>query len=77
MSSTAEQVKASLNAVFVLGGAIRELRQIPSGHMYAMVMAFLSLEQYEQAVSILVNAKAIRRKGDVLVWCAEETAETE
>lgn len=69
--TTANELKAGLAALRALADAIRELKQIPSGHLYAQVMAYFSLEAYEKAIRMLCNAGVIRKDGDLLKWNLE------
>ena len=43
MTTTADQLKAGLAALQALAEAIRELKQIPSGHLYARVMNYMDI----------------------------------
>ena len=61
--------QAALNAVLAVAEAIRELKETPSGPLYAALMAKLSYEDYEATIQILVNAKLVRRGHDhMLTW---------
>ena len=42
-----------------LGDSIRDLGEVPSGHLYAMVMNHLDLEGYQAVIDVL------KRRGDV------------
>lgn len=54
IKSMAEAVNASPNG-------------IPSGHLYAHVMGFMSLEMYERIVGLMLEAKAIKKEGHLLL----------
>lgn len=65
----AEQIKAAAGIVLAIADAIKELGQVPSGHLYAHLMGLLSIGAYEQAVQILVDAKVVQRDAShVLTW---------
>ena len=66
--TTAAELKAGLAALQALAEAIRELGSVPSGHLYAQVMAYFSLEAYTKAIAMLCNSGVIRKSGDVLHW---------
>ena len=68
MTTTAAQLKAGFAALTALAEAIRELKQIPSGHLYARVMNHMDINAYEKAISLLCNSGVIRKNGDLLVW---------
>ena len=64
-----DQIKAALAVAHALGEAIRDLKEIPAGHLYAHVTGKLSHDQFEQAVGILVKAGLVRREpSHLLVW---------
>ena len=69
--TTANQLKAGFKALQALAEAIRELKQIPSGHLYARVMNYMDINAYEKAISLLCNSGVIRKNGDLLVWNLE------
>ena len=50
---------AALNAVKALADAIRELGRVPSGHLYASIMASVSLESYQAMLDILKRADLV------------------
>lgn len=59
---------ASLEITVLLGQAIREAGETPSGHLYAHVMSHLSIQQFETLIQNLINAKCVSKRGDVLTW---------
>lgn len=69
-----EVAKAQLEACMALAEAIREGNTmgpgtLPDGHLYAMVMAHLSLEQYNGMINVLVSAGLVERcPGHLLKW---------
>ncbi len=69
--ATANQLQAGLAALKAIADAVRELKQVPSGHIYAAVMGVMDINAYEKAVSMLCNAGVIRKAGDLLVWNLE------
>ena len=73
--TTPEDIKAAVQAAVELtvtiGRAVREVGEIPSGHLYAAVCGRLSLAQYEAIIDTLVGAGAVRRRGHLLVWAGK------
>jgi transcriptional regulator CtsR len=66
---TKEQINGGLQVVQAIAEAIRELKQVPSGKLYAMVMGKLSLEQYEKVIQILVDARLVKKhQSHLLEW---------
>jgi hypothetical protein len=68
MEQVQVQVKAALNIVAALADTIRELKEVPSGVLYANVMNQLSLEQYNKAIDLLKGAEMITEQNHLLRW---------
>lgn len=68
MSMTRNELHAGLKALAALAEAIRELKTVPSGHLYTQVMGYLDINAYESAIRTLCNAGVIRKSGDMLHW---------
>lgn len=67
-----EEIKSQLRTAIALGDAIRELRQVPSGKLYARVMGTLTLEQYQKAIETLKNTGLVREEqSQLLVWIGD------
>lgn len=63
-----EQILTAYQITFIIGDEIRELKEVPSGHLYAMVMGKLSLEVYNGAIGALKRAGVVEERGNVLYW---------
>ena len=50
---TNTEVKAAFGILQAVAEAIRELGEVPSGHLYANLMSKLSLAQFEQVLGVL------------------------
>ena len=68
IATTQNDVKAALGILKAVADAIRELGEVPSGHLYAHLMSKLSLEQYEQVIGILKQAGLITESNHLLTW---------
>jgi len=66
--NTKERVKAALGIVMALAETIRDLGEVPNGHLYAMVMDKLSLEDYNSAIKTLKGTKLVQENGHLLKW---------
>lgn len=64
----AVQIKAAFHSTVAIAEAIRELGQVPSGHLYARVMGTLDLTAYRAVIRTLVNAGLVSDSGDLLTW---------
>lgn len=69
---TTTELHAGFAALRALAEAVRELGSVPSGHLYAHVMGYMTLEAYEKAIACLERSTVIRRAGDVLHWNVAE-----
>ncbi|MCI0665882.1 MAG: hypothetical protein L0220_32910 [Acidobacteria bacterium] len=50
---------------------VRELKSVPSGHVYAGLMGEIDLTIYTYLVDSLVKAGLVRKSGNVLHWTGE------
>ena len=72
MNITKEKIQATIEAVRAVADAIKELGTVPSGHLYARLMGFCTLEQYQKLIDILVNAGLVTVGADHLItWKGE------
>jgi len=75
-TDAATRVQALIDVVQAITQVIREVKVIPSGHLYATLMANgCNLETYNKLVSILLESGRVVKRGDLLVWV--ETPEEE
>jgi hypothetical protein len=68
---TKEQIKASLEVLRLLADTIKEVKQVPSGELYARVMSHLSLNTYHSAIHTLIRSGVIRQENNLLIWNVE------
>ena len=71
IATTQNDVKAALGILRAVADAIRELGEVPSGHLYAHLMSKLSLEQYEQVIGVLKQSGLITESNHLLTWVGE------
>jgi len=70
---TNTEVKAAVEILKAVADAIRELGEVPSGHLYANLMSKLSLAQFEQVVGVLKGAGLVRESNaHLLTWIGPE-----
>ena len=60
--------KASQAATLAVSEAIKELHQVPSGHLYAQLMPYMSFEAYTEIISILKESGVIAEDNYMLEW---------
>ena len=62
------QVTAALEAVRAVADAIRELKRVPSGVLYANVMSVISIADYDKIIGTLKGAGLVREEAHELIW---------
>ena len=68
MSRTSEAL-AAVRVAHAIAETIRELGEVPSGHLYARVMGVMDLRQYEQVIDLLIDARLVERdRSHLLRW---------
>jgi len=68
MSTTSDAI-AVVRVAHAVAETIRELGQVPSGHLYARLMGVMELHQYEQVIGLLVDARLVDRdRNHLLRW---------
>jgi hypothetical protein len=68
MSKTSEAL-AAVRVAHAIAESIRELGEIPSGHLYARLMGIMDLRQYEQFIDVLIDARLVEREpSHLLRW---------
>jgi hypothetical protein len=63
-----QHIPLAIEIVKLIGDCIRETEAIPAGHLYALLMPKLSLEQFHHAIGLLKTADLITEENNVLVW---------
>ena len=69
---TATQITSGIMVIKALAEAIREAKQIPSGHLYAAVMGQMDLPRFLQIVDILKRGGLVEEKYNLLIWKGPE-----
>ena len=63
-----KSVRAAMQYVAAIAEAIRDLNEVPSGHLYAQVMSHINLESYNRVIKILTDAKMIKVSNHLITW---------
>ena len=70
---TNTEVKAAFGILQAVAESIRELGEVPSGHLYANLMSKLTLAQFEQVLGVLKGAGLVRESNaHLLTWIGPE-----
>jgi len=62
------QVQALIAAIRAVGDTIRDLGEVPSGHLYAMLMGHMSLETYNKLIGALQQSKLVKVENHLITW---------
>ena len=63
-----EQIEVAIAATAAVAEAIRELKSVPSGELYARLMGTLSIESYTAILGAIKRAGLIAESGGLLTW---------
>jgi hypothetical protein len=55
-------------AAVAVAEAIRDLGEVPSGHLYVALMSKMSLNEYNRIISALKGAGLVEEKSYLLKW---------
>ena len=68
-ATQAQKIEAQVQLVRAIAEAIRELKEVPSGHLYARIAGKVSSETYEKVLSTLRRAELISiAPSGLLTW---------
>lgn len=69
MNPTPAQIKAYIELVKAIADSIRELKSVPAGHLYAMLCATMTADQFNVIIGKLVSGGLITRdQSHMLHW---------
>lgn len=68
MAVSKEHVKAALGSVQAVAEAIRTLKEVPNGHLYAQLMGVLDFPAYERIIGLLKRRGLVSESGNLLKW---------
>lgn len=63
-----DDAKAAVEIIMLVGDAIRELGEVPSGELYARLMGHMSLDGYQKILSVLKGAGLVKESSHLLTW---------
>ncbi len=78
MNTTKQQVASAVNATLAVAEAIRQLKQVPAGNLYAQLMPVMDLDQFNALLRILANAGLVKQdQSHLLTWVGPDIALTQ
>lgn len=60
--------KKHVGPALLLAETIRDLKEVPSGHLYASVMNHMCLDTYNAYIGALKGAKLVKEEHHLLTW---------
>lgn len=63
-----QQRKSLLTVLNILADAIKEAKDIPLGHLYAMLMGKIGLNTYQFMISVLKSQGLVSEQAHLLTW---------
>jgi hypothetical protein len=66
--ATKEQAKALIQIVQAIADTIKELKEVPSGVLYAHLMGKMSLDNYQYIIGILKESGKVKESNHLLSW---------
>lgn len=60
--------RAALEVVLIVRDAIKELGEVPSGHLYARLMGSMSIDDYNAVIKVLKEAKVVEERHHLLTY---------
>ena len=63
-----ERVKAGLSLMVAVAETVKDLGQVPSGHLYAVLMDQMTFDQYNRIVDIMKRAGMVTEQNNQLTW---------
>ena len=64
------KTEITIKIVKAVAAAIKDLGNVPSGHLYAQLMAYLTLDQYNTVIGFLKKEGLVREDHHELQWIA-------
>jgi len=65
---TERQIDLALEALRALADCIKELKEVPSGHLYIRVMSRMDIDVYEVLIGKLISSGLVEKKNHLLIW---------
>jgi len=66
--TTKDETKAAVETILAVAEAIRELKEVPTGHLYAVLCGKLELQTFQKIIGMLKNAGLVTEANHVLTW---------
>ena len=71
-SEKKEKVLAAVSMIKAVADAIKELKRVPSGRLYASMMNIVSIQDYEKIIGMLKGSNLIVEINNEIIWNLNE-----
>ena len=71
-TNASTQRAAAFQILAAITETIRDLKQVPSGELYARLMGHMSFEAYQRILQTVQNTGLITVKGHMITWTGPE-----
>lgn len=68
MTITPTQITTAIQRAAAIGDAIKSLGEVPAGHLYAGVMAHMTLGEFDAIIAVLKKADLISESNHLIKW---------
>lgn len=68
MMTNKEKVKIAIEILKSITEAVRDLKRVPNGELYARLMSHISYEDYTNAINIIKRAGLVIEINNELIW---------
>jgi hypothetical protein len=68
MQATKEQLATGFKVILIIAETIRDLKHVPSGILWTMMMDKTDLATYDKIINILKNQGLVREENHLLIW---------
>jgi hypothetical protein len=65
---TATNIEKYSAMTCVVAEIIREMKQVPAGHLYALLIAFMTISEFELVIRVLIETRFISRKDHMITY---------
>lgn len=59
---------AAVEIIMAVAEAIRSLKSVPSGHLYARLMGSMTLDDYQAVIGVLKRTGLVSESAHLLTW---------
>jgi hypothetical protein len=72
--TAADKHDAMLQVILAVAEAIRDLGEVPSGHLYARLMGHMTIGTYEGIIGALQGSGLVTEENHLLTWAGPKKA---